>query len=211
MVSYTVLACSGTDFLRYFRHVPEFAKKDVSTKGPDMLNRRVLITLGASLMLCACTGTGGYAEAEGVTVYLVRHAEKEAGPDPMLTAEGTARAKRLAGLLQDETVTEVWSTDTRRTLATAAPVAEDHGLEVQLYEPEHMYRMAERMRDKSGVVVIVGHSNTTPVLAEAMTDRPEPAEFDESDYESLYRVDINADGEAVAYRMSYDALEMSLD
>ena len=180
-------------------------------KGPKMLNRRGLISLGASLLLCACTGTGGYAEAAGATVYLVRHAEKEAGPDPLLTEAGTARAERLAGLLHDEDVTEVWSTDTRRTLATAAPLAADHGLEVQLYEAGHLNRMADRMRDKSGVVVIVGHSNTTPVLAEAMTGRPEPAEFDESDYESLYRVDLNSDGEAVAYRMSYDALEMSLD
>ncbi|MAK63078.1 MAG: histidine phosphatase family protein [Ponticaulis sp.] len=172
----------------------------------------VLGLIFASFCLMACSLAGSApANAANATLYLVRHAEKETGPDPMLTAEGEARAERLAGLMEKANVGSIWSTFTNRTLLTAEPTAVSLGLQVKSYDAEDLAGFADILKANGGVALVVGHSNTTPVLATALTGRDEGPWFDESDYETLVRVDVNAMGEAVAYFMSYDALEQSLE
>lgn len=168
-----------------------------------------LIFASFCLMACSLAGTPP-ANAASATFYLVRHAEKEAGSDPMLTAEGELRAERLAGLMETADVESIWSTFTNRTLLTAEPTAISLGLQVQSYNADDLAGFADILKARGGVTLVIGHSNTTPVLAAALTGRDEGPWFDESDYETLIRVDVNAEGEAVAYFMSYDSLEESL-
>ena len=178
------------------------------------MSKTILAFLGAALCLvaAACESSGEHARSASTlgdhraVVYIVRHAEKQTGDDPALTADGTARAALLADYLSGEPVTEVWSTDYARTRETAAPVAESHGLEVQLYEPEHAYRMADRMREKDGVILIVGHSNTIGDVASAFSGEEAGSDLDESDYETLYWVTIDQDGEPQVYQSSYEGL-----
>lgn len=67
---------------------------------------------------------------------LIRHAEPVRivdadGPaDPPLEDRGREQAERLAAWLRDEPLDDIWSSPMRRAMATAAPVAEAHGLEV---------------------------------------------------------------------------------
>ena len=68
-------------------------------------------------------GLTSFAAMAEHTIYLVRHAEKAKGKDPVLTAQGKQRAENLAQMLQDAGVTRVYSTDYRRTQQTAAPSA----------------------------------------------------------------------------------------
>lgn len=168
------------------------------------------LLLGVSLAAaCQSETEGDYHSTLGddrAVIYIVRHAEKQAGDDPALTPEGESRAARLAEYLSAESVMEVWSTDYARTRATAGPVASRHGLEVQLYEPEHNYRMADRMRDKDGVIVIVGHSNTIGDMASAFSGEEIGRDLDESDYETLYWVTIEQNGEAQVYESSFEGL-----
>ncbi|HBH89040.1 MAG TPA: hypothetical protein DDZ43_09725 [Hyphomonadaceae bacterium] len=173
------------------------------------MKRAGLQVLLASLMLvAACTAPGlQNAFASGPTIFLVRHAEKEAGTDPLLTAEGEARAARLGEIMEELGVDAVWSSDTRRTRATAAPAANAEGLEVQIYDLDAMEEFADTLRNSSGTILVLGHSNTTPVLAAMLTGRDEGPWFDEADYESLFRIEFNRRGEPLSFQMSYDALE----
>lgn len=172
----------------------------------------ILIGLFGLVFLSACQSgpQSPYHSTLGdnrVVVYLVRHAEKQTGNDPELTADGEARAARLAEYLSGEPVVAIWSTDFARTRATAAPVAEMHGLEVELYEPGHIYRMADRTRGKEGVVLIVGHSNTIPKIAAEFRGEGDDADFADDDYESLYWVEINKDGETLVFEADYASLK----
>ncbi len=100
------------------------------------------------------------------TFYLVRHAEKAADGtrDPDLTAEGRARAQWIARYLEDKGLTGVYSTDYKRTRQTAQPAADKMGLAVDLYDPRALEAFAVDLKGKTGVFLVVGHSNTTPVL-----------------------------------------------
>src|SRR4051812_14663267 len=79
------------------------------------------IALAAVFLLCAGTA----AEATP-TLFLVRHAEKasDGGNDPGLSAAGQQRAQALARMLKDAGIAAIFTTEFKRTQATAAPLAE---------------------------------------------------------------------------------------
>jgi broad specificity phosphatase PhoE len=142
---------------------------------------------------CAAGGSPDAAAAGAASpdrILLVRHAETAGeGSDPELSEEGSRRAERLADLLAEEGVERIFSTDLRRTRDTAAPLAGRLGLEVELYDHRALPDLAERLRAEGGVVLVVGHSNTTPALVELLGGDPgEPIAHDEHD--RLYRVDL---------------------
>lgn len=128
----------------------------------------VLLTL-ATLTSCRSVPD----PSQGATFILVRHAENAADDtrDPTLAPEGLRRAERLAWSLQRRPVVAVYATPYRRTQATAAPLAMDHGLSTTTYDPaEPAAALAARLRGAHavGTVVVVGHSNTIPALASAL-------------------------------------------
>lgn len=127
-------------------------------------------------------------------IFLVRHAEKEKGDDPGLTPEGKARAAALSARLGGEGITEIWSTRTRRTQATSAPLASALGLTVQTYEAGALQALAESLRQRPGAVVVVGHSNTTGELASALGAEPGPAIDEAAEFDRLYEISIDRDG-----------------
>lgn len=134
-------------------------------------------------------------EAEHLTtVILVRHAEKvvkEDVSDPSLIPEGEERARRLAYILGSLDVDVIYSTDRIRTRSTAAPLAAKLGLEVQetKYSQGYAADMAKRIRQhhQGGVVVVVGHSNTTPDVARALGAAGVP-DVPETDFDNLFVV-----------------------
>lgn len=125
----------------------------------------------------------------GETVYyLFRHAEKTAdSPDPGLTEAGQARAGDLAAMLKDAGVTRIFSSDYKRTRDTVAPLAEATGVEVEIYDPRDLPGFAEQLKEMGGVIIISGHSNTTPELT-ALLSGYETEPMDESEYDRLYMV-----------------------
>lgn len=112
---------------------------------------------------------------EGATFVLVRHAEKAADDprDPTLTPAGERRAERVAFALRWRPVVAVYATPLRRAQATAAPVARVHGVPVTAYDaatpPADLARRL-RASHAAGTVVVVGHSNTVPAIAQALCD-----------------------------------------
>jgi phosphohistidine phosphatase SixA len=116
--------------------------------------------------------------ASGPTlVILVRHAEKATEPagDPPLSAAGAERAKALVEALANAKAqpTSIIVSTTRRTAETAAPVAAKFGITPQAISltggaAAHISAVADSVRSKQGVVLVVGHSNTIPAIIKAL-------------------------------------------
>lgn len=153
-----------------------------------------LVTACASAPAPAAPRDTSAEAAAVVRLFLVRHGEKEAGADPALTTEGAARARALAERLRDEGVTEVWSTQTRRTQQTAAPLSVQRGLQVQTYDASTLRAFASWLKDAPGVKLVVGHSNTTDALAALLGADPGPAIAEATEFDRLYVIAIDENG-----------------
>lgn len=158
------------------------AVPDVATSAPPAAPAPVSVTDPA-------------ADTASPVIILVRHAEKadDDPRDPDLTPEGRARATALAALLTDAGVTRILSSDYRRTRETARPLAEHVGLDVELYDPRDLDGLAAELRQATGVVVVVGHSNTTPELA-GLLGAGDTASMPESEYDRLIVLALDGDG-----------------
>lgn len=158
------------------------------------LKRLSLALLGLALAACQAVPA-----PETGAIYLVRHAEKvtDGGAmvvddprDPPLTAEGEARAEALADTLQGVGITQIWSSDYIRTRETAAPLAKRLGLEVQLYDPSDLEAFSGLLSmEQPQMVLVVGHSNTTPQLVEALGGDGGTPIVEKSEYDRLYVFD----------------------
>jgi len=132
----------------------------------------------------------------GVTVvYLVRHAERaeDGSSDPVISLNGWDRSRLLADMLVDAGLTNIHTTDFRRTRGTGRPTAEATGLAMELYNPRDLPGFAERLRATPGRHLVLGHSNTTPGLVSALGGDPgDPIE--ELEYDRLYIVTLTDEG-----------------
>lgn len=156
--------------------------------------KHVFALLLSALLLTGCAGSP-FSGQKAQDIYLVRHAEKEPGRDPQLSPEGKVRASVLAARLADANLVAVYSTDTRRTRQTAGPVALQAGLPVIFYDPSKLDAFAARLRAVEGNVLVVGHSNTTPDLANALGGDGGTPIVEANEYDRLYH--LRLDGETV--------------
>lgn len=154
------------------------------------LSRRSLIGFTAALLTLAACSAPPPPEH---TIYLVRHAEKQAGDDPSLTPAGAMRANVLAETLGDAGIVRIYSTDYARTRETAAPIAETVSVPVTIYDPSDLPAFAERLKAEPGIALVVGHSNTTPALVEHLDGEPGPEINEAGEYDRLYVVRIRGD------------------
>ena len=148
-----------------------------------------------SWLLALAAGGPALARPPRTTLYLVRHAEKDLTPglaDPPLTAAGEARAQLLAQRLRRRKPAALFTTDTRRTRATLAPLAQATGLTPEVYDAQNPAALAARLsRDFGGqTVVVVGHSNTLLPLLAALGVAPLPSEIRDEEYNYLFKVDL---------------------
>jgi len=152
-------------------------------------------------------GGGTLQAQEGTLIFLVRHAERaddgmegsmmamdpQMREDPPLSEAGGKRAILLAEMLKDVGITHIHSTDYVRTRKTAQPTVEATGVEVASYDASDLTSFAQQLKETPGRHLVVGHSNTTPALAEALGGNPgNPIESLE--YDRLYLVIIEETG-----------------
>ncbi|GAB3324829.1 hypothetical protein GCM10027511_33540 [Hymenobacter humi] len=127
------------------------------------------------------------------TVYLVRHAEKDTTPglaDPPLSPVGEVRALALRKQLAKHRPTALFTTDTKRTRSTLAPLAAATRLEPLVYNPKENAALVQRIQQeyKGKTVVVVGHSNTLLPLIEAMGGTSSVKEIGDNEYDYLFTV-----------------------
>lgn len=158
------------------------------------------------LLVCALQVSGLTAAQVPTTFILVRHAEKvqDGSKDPELSAEGQARALRLATLLQHTVIHAIYSTPFKRTQNTVAPLATSKGVNVNPYEgakPEEIDRMLKQ--HPGGTVLLVGHSNTIPAVANYLTGQNSIKNFEDAEYGHVLIVTLVEKGKANLTWLTY--------
>lgn len=150
---------------------------------------KFLIAILSTALLC----TSASAAETAYSIYLVRHAEKQKNAkDPGLTPCGEQRAHWLAQFFSQSDLQMVYSSDYRRTRATAAPTVARLRLPLSIYDAYELEVLATQLRHKASNALVVGHSDTTAELAGLLIGK-DWGEFDESIYDRIYHVTIAGD------------------
>ncbi len=145
--------------------------------------------------------------AQETTFILIRHAEKtnDGTKDPTLTAEGETRANNLLKMFEKADITAVYSTNYKRTQLTVAPLAKAKGLEIKNYDWKNPKALLNKILETNNgeTVLICGHSNTTPILANLLTGKDTFTTFEDSDYGNLLIIAATKVGAGKLLHMRY--------
>ena len=168
-----------------------------------------LLTAGCSVAVRAGT-TAEPAAGEQTLVVVVRHAERAAveGDDPPLSAAGAERARSLADAVADLGLTAIYATQRQRTQLTAQPAAARLGIPITVLPiavaAEHAALQASEIRTRhaGGTVLVVGHSNTVPLIVRALGG-PDVEAIEDHEFDHLYLVVIPGNGPVRALRARY--------
>ncbi|HEV2082965.1 MAG TPA: histidine phosphatase family protein [Brevundimonas sp.] len=151
----------------------------------------IMAALAASLWTLASAASAQH-------VVLARHAEKaDASRDPVLSEAGTLRAQALAATFGADGPDLVLVSPLQRTALTAAPTAAAFGAPVRAFALDggvdaHVAAIVAEIaaQPEDAVILVVGHSNTVPLIARALG--VEAADMPECEYDRLTRVDLTA-------------------
>ena len=157
-------------------------------------------------------GLAWFFESQATTtVIFVRHAEKATQPadDPALSEAGQRRARELARQLVDADVVDgidaVYSTPYRRTEETAKPVAEALNLPLRSYDAADTEAFIDALvrEHKGKIILVVGHSNTVPLMIGNMGASKHVPPIAENEYDNIYIVSIPWFGKTKTIRLRY--------
>jgi broad specificity phosphatase PhoE len=179
-----------------------------------------LLSPACLLLLVACAGARPaepraepVAPSASTVVLLVRHAEKASdAEDPPLTPAGLERAQALVPVAQGAGVSAIYTTRLRRTRDTARPLAERLGITPSVLDvipSGGQAQAAEQARallaaHRGQTVLLVGHSNTLPLVAEALAGMPIPP-ISDTEYDRLMVVVVPPSGPARLIQSRYGA------
>lgn len=130
-------------------------------------------------------------EEDGTVFYLIRHAEKDStsqASDPPLSRQGEKRSVALYDMFRGTDLDLIYSTMYMRTIATVQVIADQKGMSIKAYNPQELRKLHSSIVDSTDAkrVLIVGHSNTTPVLANFLSDtKYYTSSFAENEYDNL--------------------------
>lgn len=137
-------------------------------------------------------GGDALAQSDDVfTIYLVRHSEKDHTSnntsDLPLSKCGEQRAVTLSDFLSDVHLDAVYSTDYTRTKNTALPTADRKDIEISLYNEQEIKSFSRHLLENKQDALVVGHSNTTGVLAGLLIDE-DVEDIDLHVYDHIYQI-----------------------
>lgn len=136
--------------------------------------------------------------AQAITTFiLVRHAEKaaEGGSDPELKPEGVKRAEAFAALFNKAAVDAVYSTNYKRTRNTVTPLATAKSLTVNTYSSMKAADLEVLLtKHAGGTIVLAGHSNTMPEIANALIGEKKFEQFADDDYGNILIISVTTVG-----------------
>ena len=127
------------------------------------------------------------------TIYLVRHSEKDLfsnnSTDPPLTKCGKQRSENLSTFLKDIELGAIYSTNYTRTKSTALPTSISKNMVIKQYDAQDLESFSKLLIKNKQNALVVGHSNTTGVLAGLLVGQ-EIGAFDLNIYNRIYQVVI---------------------
>jgi 2,3-bisphosphoglycerate-dependent phosphoglycerate mutase len=145
----------------------------------QIMNKFSLVFL--SLLFFSCGST---------KYFVVRHAEKEINTmasDVSLSDIGKQRADALRGVLANEKIQDVYSTNYIRTKTTVQPTADAKQLQVQTYQPMDT-TFFKSLRDSKRNILIAGHSNTVDDIVNQLLGHKQMSDLPETQYGDLFIV-----------------------
>jgi phosphohistidine phosphatase SixA len=185
-----------------------------------MKRKTILVTLMLSLVsLLAVSLATAQEDFKPVTVFLVRHAEREDEPrqDPPLKKEGVARSQELAKLLGAAGIKTIITSQFARTKQTGEPLATKLNLtpvsislrsnpnNPRLIAEESTTEVVNKILERSGEsVLLVGHSNSVPDVIKMLGGDTVPT-IDERQFNNLFIVTVYAKGKAKVVHLKYGA------
>jgi broad specificity phosphatase PhoE len=174
------------------------------------------VMLSVAMLLSSAAGA---IAAGPQVVFMVRHAERAvaapapgaataekpmtaASDDPPLSVAGHERAVRLAAMLRSADVRHVFTTEYLRTRQTAVPTADARHLEIVAIPAKDPDALLTKIRQATGNVLVVGHSNTIPDLLKALGIKDDIT-IAEAEYDNLFVVIRPEAGEPSLVRLRY--------
>ena len=154
--------------------------------------KKLLLILLTGFLFASCGSS-----PEPKTIYIVRHAEKMLAdnPDPDLAQVGIVRSKKLAQILADKEIKHIFSTDYKRTRLTAKPTSDQTGIPIESYDPKDQEAFAEKLKGLQGNILVVGHSNTAPRLANILIGSGSPyPDLTDVEYANIYILEFKENG-----------------
>ena len=131
-------------------------------------HRLICVTAGILAILAVLSAAPASAQE---AIFVVRHAERlDGSTDSPLSAEGQARAARLADQLRDARITAVFATQYVRTADTAKALADRLGLTLQRVPAAQTADLITKLRalGPNARALVVGHSDTVPKILTAL-------------------------------------------
>lgn len=138
---------------------------------------------------------------DGLIYYLIRHAEKDTTintSDPPLSQKGERRSIALYDMFRGTDLDLIYSTMTIRTISTVQEIADQKGMIIKAYNPRELRNMHSYIIDSTEAkrILIVGHANTTPVMANFLSDTEYfTSSFTEDEYDNLIIVLDNGEND----------------
>lgn len=144
----------------------------------------------------------GFTQSETTTFYLIRHAEKkDTSKDPELSEEGKLRAKNWANYFDEIPIDYFYSTATIRATTTCSIIAASKKKDIQLYNHKEFTINELLSKHQGKTILIVGHSNTIPVLINTFLGEEMYPMIAENEYSSLYILTIQ--GDSIKHQLKY--------
>ena len=144
-------------------------------------------------------------KADETGYYFIRHAEKNRSnpkdKNPELNSEGKLRALNWTYFFREIPLEAIYSTNYIRTISTARPVAEDKNLPIIIYSPSELNIKTFIKENQGKLVLIVGHSNTTPKLVNDILGDQKFEQMQDNDNSSLFII-RESNGKMTAERIS---------
>jgi broad specificity phosphatase PhoE len=157
-------------------------------------------------------GLAWFFESQATTtIIFIRHADKAAVPtdDPGLSEAGQRRVAELTRQLIDADVVAgidaIYATPYRRAQETVRPVADKLNLEINTYDAEDTEAILEQIlkRHKGKIILVVGHSNTVPVLIANLGASKKVPPIAEDEYDNIYIISIPWFGKTKTIRLRF--------
>lgn len=172
--------------------------------------RRRLISL--VFYVIVAVGLAWFFESQATTtIIFVRHAEKtvDASDDPSLSPAGERRAAELARQMVDADVVAgvdaLYVTEFKRTRETVEPLAKALKLDINEYDSDDTEEVLETILRtyKGKIILVVGHSDTLPVLIANLGASKNVPPIAENEYDNIYLISIPWFGKTKTIRLRY--------
>lgn len=127
--------------------------------------------------------------------YLVRHAEKDTGKNPALTAAGYVRSGDLFRTLKKKRINNIYVSQYLRTQLTADSIRIYQQIDTSHYKADttgnDLINKITTREKGSGNILIIGHSNTIPAIIKKFgITNFEAKELPDHEYDNLFVINI---------------------